>query len=337
MVSPTTVKRWLRPEAYPLFATMGLALGICGFQLIRNITGNPEVSDRTGDEDITRLMTWPSLHATLRLEDGVAKTLLLLHINNVHDRVSSACFEHYTVEEQILTRWNPEQCLEEHVQRSPHYHFDKFSVPQSLTLTSPSPTMVDLSTRWKGKGGLKAIAPANPMSNIVAQLQSSLSQSKACGLLADFAVLLQVGIEQADLLNRACFGHPIVTTNEDNQWPILICERKKNWVVKSGIQYGVDFVAYSHHPSLVHSEYAAVVSEDNNSRNARLLAWPDLHATVRLEGGVAKTLLVLHIEKNGCDTVSTLGLKHYTVEEQTVTRWSSEHCQEDKKLLNKRS
>ncbi|GAA0184378.1 hypothetical protein Leryth_013050 [Lithospermum erythrorhizon] len=36
--------RWIRPEVYPLFAAMGVAMGICGFQLIRNITTNPEVS-----------------------------------------------------------------------------------------------------------------------------------------------------------------------------------------------------------------------------------------------------------------------------------------------------
>ncbi|CAN6178592.1 unnamed protein product, partial [Urochloa humidicola] len=35
--------RWVRPEVYPLFAAMGVAVGICGFQLFRNITGNPEV------------------------------------------------------------------------------------------------------------------------------------------------------------------------------------------------------------------------------------------------------------------------------------------------------
>ncbi|KAF9619857.1 hypothetical protein IFM89_009608 [Coptis chinensis] len=52
--------------------------------------------------------------------------------------------------------------------------------------------------------------------------------------------------------------------------------RAKYWVVRSGIQYGVDFVAYSYHPSLGHSEYVVLVSEYNSSRNARLLAWPDL-------------------------------------------------------------
>ncbi|KAK4283495.1 hypothetical protein QN277_000439 [Acacia crassicarpa] len=35
--------RWLKPEVYPLFASVGVAVGICGMQLIRNITTNPEV------------------------------------------------------------------------------------------------------------------------------------------------------------------------------------------------------------------------------------------------------------------------------------------------------
>ncbi|CAN1753514.1 hypothetical protein LINPERHAP1_LOCUS5203 [Linum perenne] len=35
--------RWLRPEVYPLFASVGVAVGICGFQLVRNICINPEV------------------------------------------------------------------------------------------------------------------------------------------------------------------------------------------------------------------------------------------------------------------------------------------------------
>ncbi|XAR51806.1 hypothetical protein NMG60_11006544 [Bertholletia excelsa] len=42
-MAPTTVNRWLRPEVYPLFAAVGVAVGICGFQLVRNICINPEV------------------------------------------------------------------------------------------------------------------------------------------------------------------------------------------------------------------------------------------------------------------------------------------------------
>ncbi|KAK2389350.1 hypothetical protein P8452_27097 [Trifolium repens] len=35
--------RWIRPEVYPLFVPVALAVGICGMQLVRNITTNPEV------------------------------------------------------------------------------------------------------------------------------------------------------------------------------------------------------------------------------------------------------------------------------------------------------
>ncbi|XP_059641716.1 uncharacterized protein LOC132283723 [Cornus florida] len=37
------VNRWLRPEVYPLFASIGVAIGICGFSLVRHICINPEV------------------------------------------------------------------------------------------------------------------------------------------------------------------------------------------------------------------------------------------------------------------------------------------------------
>jgi hypothetical protein len=43
MASASWSKRWLRPEVYPLFLATGVAVSICAMQLIRNITGNPEV------------------------------------------------------------------------------------------------------------------------------------------------------------------------------------------------------------------------------------------------------------------------------------------------------
>ncbi|KAK1308130.1 hypothetical protein QJS10_CPA09g01392 [Acorus calamus] len=42
-MASSTVNRWLRPEVYPLFAAVGVAVGICGFSLVRNICINPEV------------------------------------------------------------------------------------------------------------------------------------------------------------------------------------------------------------------------------------------------------------------------------------------------------
>ncbi|KAK1260816.1 hypothetical protein QJS04_geneDACA021981 [Acorus gramineus] len=42
-MASSTVNRWIRPEVYPLFAAVGVAVGICGFSLVRNICINPEV------------------------------------------------------------------------------------------------------------------------------------------------------------------------------------------------------------------------------------------------------------------------------------------------------
>ena len=103
--------------------------------------------------------------------------------------------------------------------------------------------------------------------------------------------------------------------------------RMKNWVVKSGVKYGVDFVAYQHHPALVHSEYAVIVlSDEDSDGNMRLRDWLDVHCTTRLCGGVAKTLLILYIRKNGHSVESPSCLESFTVEERTVTRWKPEEC-----------
>ncbi|MCO5579838.1 hypothetical protein L7F22_033700 [Adiantum nelumboides] len=42
--------------------------------------------------------------------------------------------------------------------------------------------------------------------------------------------------------------------------------RRKNWIVRSGIQYGVHYMAYRHHPSHVHAEYSVLVVPDWDSR-----------------------------------------------------------------------
>ena len=234
-----------------------------------------------------------------------------------------------------------------------------------------------MGPRWKGKGA-EAKALADPMSEIVSQLQSSLLQSNACALLSGCSVVLAVETEQTELLTRACFGKPIITAEKDKQWFQLGLEeafylcyslkclkiagednfvkndvdlwlymklkkgkfpdfykayshlRMKNWVLRPGLQYGVDFVAYRHHPSLVHSEYAVIVlSEEGDA--GRLRVWSDFHCTIRLCGSVAKTLLMLNVDKNGHGAISPSCLERYSVEECTITRWSPEQSRNDQK------
>ncbi|KAL8266454.1 hypothetical protein R6Q59_003798 [Mikania micrantha] len=111
--------------------------------------------------------------------------------------------------------------------------------------------------------------------------------------------------------------------------------RVKNWIVRSGCQYGVDFVAYRQHPSLVHSEYGVLVFSDGNP-NDRLRVWSDFQCTLRLCGTVAKTLLILHVNRNGESVIgsSPCCLDGFSVDERTITRWTPERCREDQTVDN---
>lgn len=233
-----------------------------------------------------------------------------------------------------------------------------------------------MAPRWKWKGA-EAKAFAEPISKTVSELQSSLAQTEASGFLSSCNVLLSVELEQAELLERCCFGRPVVCTEKNKRWIQLTFEeafflfyklkcikihlhgchlenevdlwrsmrsfkpnfatffkayshlRSKNWIVRSGLQYGVDFVVYRHHPSLVHSEYAVLVQ--SIGENKRLRVWSDIHCSVRLTGSVAKTLLVLYVngQANKEDMNLPLCLQDYKVEEQTIRRWSPELSRED--------
>ncbi|XP_031503803.1 tRNA-splicing endonuclease subunit Sen2-1-like isoform X2 [Nymphaea colorata] len=232
--------------------------------------------------------------------------------------------------------------------------------------------------RWKGKGSAQ-LALADPMSKIVSKLQSCLTESKSCASLSNEVVLCEAEPEQAELLNRACFGRPMATVAKGRQWFQLGLEeafylsnalncltvvgedgspkdpqklakcmkdrqsmfpmmykayshlRMKNWVVRPGSQYGVDFVVYRHHPALVHSEYAALVVWDGDDEfgKARMRVWSDWHCMLRLCGSVAKSLLVLSISGVNSSNEFPACLDEWTIEEYTIGRWEAQQHRED--------
>lgn len=234
-----------------------------------------------------------------------------------------------------------------------------------------------MAPRWKWKGAA-AKALAEPISESVSELKLSLAKTESLGSLSSCNVLLAVEPEQAELLDRCCFGRLLLSAEKVKKWIQLSFEeafyllynlkcikinlqgrcleneaetwvymrskrpnfpvffkayshlRSKNWVLRSGLQYGVDFVAYRHHPSLVHSEYSVLV-RSGDSDSDRLRVWSDIHCTVRLSGSVAKTLLTLHVSGNSNREELSLPacLDNYIVEEQTISRWSPELSRED--------
>ncbi|XP_066372121.1 probable tRNA-splicing endonuclease subunit Sen2 [Miscanthus floridulus] len=237
--------------------------------------------------------------------------------------------------------------------------------------------------RWKkGKGGkdFAALAAANPMSTIVAELQAKLRDSEAVATLAARTrdAILEVGKDQAKLLNCASFGtlesagtekqwfqlgpeevfflcHALkcVAVESENRarvgapelWDLLASTseqfpemyrayehlRLKNWVVKSGLQYGAHFVAYRHHPALVHSEFAVIVVPEGKAfgtRCDRMQVWSKLLCVLRASGSVAKTLLVLTISTESSELGSMDCLEQMIVHERTITRWIPRQCRE---------
>ncbi|KAF2321861.1 hypothetical protein GH714_003198 [Hevea brasiliensis] len=183
-----------------------------------------------------------------------------------------------------------------------------------------------MEPRWKGKGS-EAKALADPMSKIVSQLCTSLIQIDALGLLSGCSVLLAVETEQTELLTRACFGRPIITAEKDKQWFQLGLEEAfylcyslkclkiigeenchKNDVelwqyMKSKKAVFPDFYkAYSH--LRMKNWVVRPGSQRRADVNGRLGVWSDFHCTIRLCGSVAKTLLVLSINKNGHGAIS---------------------------------
>ncbi|KAG2299844.1 hypothetical protein Bca52824_036316 [Brassica carinata] len=210
-----------------------------------------------------------------------------------------------------------------------------------------------MAPRWKWKGAeVKALA--EPVSYSVSELQLSLAKTETSGSLSSCNVLLAVEPEQAELLDRCCFGRLVISSEKVKKWIQLSFEeafyllynlkcikiylqgrclenevdtwmymkskrpnfpiffkayshlRSKNWVLRSGLQYGVDFVPL-------------------------VRVWSDIHCALRLSGSVAKTLLTLHSCGNPYkeDLNLPLCLDNYTLEEHTICRWSPELSRED--------
>nr|XP_024367926.1 tRNA-splicing endonuclease subunit Sen2-1-like isoform X2 [Physcomitrium patens] len=105
--------------------------------------------------------------------------------------------------------------------------------------------------------------------------------------------------------------------------------RAKQWVVRSGIQYGADFMAYRHHPALVHSDYAVIVMVEGHEE--RMKTWTEMQAMNRLCGSVAKTLLLIHFipKREGIDLSSPLCQGDFVVEAVEVRRWLPEKSREE--------
>lgn len=113
--------------------------------------------------------------------------------------------------------------------------------------------------------------------------------------------------------------------------------RNKRWVVRPGLQYGADITVYRHHPSFVHSDFAALVIRA--IAPLRVASWTDMHTITRLCGAVRKTLLLVYVNQDrGNSSLDSLRcLDEYSVETVTVKRWLPEKNRDVTNLKSSRN
>eukprot|EP00250_Pteridium_aquilinum_P035805 c9952_g1_i1 orf=519-1334(-) len=167
-------------------------------------------------------------------------------------------------------------------------------------------------------------------------------QENTLGDIDEEVLLYELGFEEAFFLSYElkCLRvsnkkqQEEVVLNDENLWQLMSLRkhgfsyyyrayshlRKKNWIVRSGLQYGVHYMAYRHHPSHVHAEYSVLVVPEWE-KQMQLSSWSHMQGSIRLCGNVAKTLLLLHVTRTELNDRHPNCLEYYSVKEMEVKRW----------------
>lgn len=142
---------------------------------------------------------------------------------------------------------------------------------------------------------------------------------------------LQLGREEAFYLAAkakvlSVVNSEAVTLSEDQLWahfargsssfPVRYAAyahyRTGNWVPKSGLKYGVDFLLYKESPLAYHSSFSVVVREEEEAEDTKCgtkrgdLTWREVIAQDRVSESALKDLLICHVTKPGGVSEETL-------------------------------
>jgi len=102
--------------------------------------------------------------------------------------------------------------------------------------------------------------------------------------------------------------------------------RTGNWVPKSGLKFGVDFLLYKTSPLHFHSSYAVLVRESSKDQKT---TWKEVVAVTRACQATAKDLLICDVTFPENVDYNELGCVHHcTFVDSVVKRWVPEHDRE---------
>lgn len=82
--------------------------------------------------------------------------------------------------------------------------------------------------------------------------------------------------------------------------------RKRGFIVKTAINFGMDYCAYRSHPKECHSEFCVRVF---NSMSAERISWRSISTMTRVMPDVMKLCLLYYVNFSGASTNSVVGLE----------------------------
>lgn len=145
-------------------------------------------------------------------------------------------------------------------------------------------------------------------------------------LVSEVKVLSVVTMEGVELCVKDLWLH---FSKQNYSFPIRYAAyrhfRIGNWVPKSGLKYGVDFLLYKDGPVFYHSSYAVLVREQGQRQNR--LKWKDVISLNRVSEAAGKDLLVCDVTIPSDLEVEEgvlRGVDQMTITDTVVKRWVPE-------------
>ncbi len=110
--------------------------------------------------------------------------------------------------------------------------------------------------------------------------------------------------------------------------------RTGNWVPKSGLKFGVDFLLYKEGPLSYHSSFAVIVKEEGHLEAERKsLTWKEVIALNRVSESAGKELLICHVGRPSGDSAEEsmrdpACVQFMSVKDTMIKRWVPEKDRE---------
>lgn len=138
-------------------------------------------------------------------------------------------------------------------------------------------------------------------------------------LVGEVKVLIIVTIDGVELAPKDLW---LYFGEQNHSFPIRYAAYKHfrvgNWVPKSGLKFGVDFLLYREGPLFYHSAYSVVVRE-NEEQGGSGLKWKEVITLNRVSEAAGKDLLLCDVTRPPCLEVENSLMEPACIDQMTVT------------------